>query len=185
MKRKRLIQFLLVGGALLIGGGIFMESTVTHAHPTVEWERSERWWEEGRCKDCHQQLKPAQRLALDRQPSAPPRYHCDPAWPLTHGRKSVSSEDRCLACHRVETCRSCHATRPDTHTRDFVCPRGDGPGLQRHVLLARARPSACMMCHVNLVTACAACHTPREMEPLADEARQALKNWIRLRSVAP
>lgn len=126
------------------------------------------WWREGTCEKCHSPEGDAG--------SAAPRYHDEQFRQFTHGRTGMSQE-RCLKCHSEDGCRDCHARAPQTHTAGFRKPAALAPDAQRHAVLARIRPSACMSCHGNFNALCGNCHTSRETEAWGEAAREPLRRW--------
>lgn len=182
MKKRGFILLLLTLLALAIAVVVKWQRATDPHLSLGEWERAEIWWKKGQCQECHQPLGKGSEAVLEPQPASPPHYHADPDWAVTHGRGLRATESRCLSCHQVQNCRSCHATRPDTHSRDFVSPRGDTPGVRCHAALGRARPSACLTCHGSFTVSCSSCHTASELEPLREKAERDLERWVRLRA---
>ena len=108
----------------------------------VEVAPHERWGQ-GECESCHDD---------------PPKRHRAPSWDLTHGRTDDAGASACATCHPAQTCTGCHSRPPATHAPGFRRPGHGAPDGRRHALLARARPSACLVCHQGLGQGCAGCH---------------------------
>jgi hypothetical protein len=119
-------------------------------------------WARGDCGECHRD---------DAVAGAHPAYHTEPGWDVVHGRSPQARPERCLSCHQADECRDCHARPPDTHTAGFRRPAGAGDDARRHAILGRLRPSACATCHVDVVTECDACHSPRQSAAWAEDTR--------------
>lgn len=126
------------------------------------------WWRKGECEKCHSPEGDAE--------SSAPRYHTGQFCLYTHGRTDMT-EDRCLKCHSAQGCRDCHSRAPQTHTTGFRKPTALAPDAQRHAVLARIRPSACMACHSNFNAMCGACHTRPETDAWAEAALVPLRRW--------
>ncbi len=140
------------------------------------WESAHVWWQEGRCNECHQPEKSGEILqfnGISRQPQS----HHDPFWREKHGRSELASEARCFICHTVETCQTCHDHPPETHTQEFMQPGGDSTTALRHIVLARARPSSCMVCHQGFVSSCSKCHGSSEVFDWHERGQAQLPRW--------
>ncbi|MCK6545716.1 hypothetical protein L6R52_07600 [Myxococcota bacterium] len=131
-------------------------------HRGVEPEPTHGRFASGDCASCHDEG---------------PKYHAARTWPLAHGRSPSAIEDRCERCHAAETCIACHSLAPATHTAGFRAPGSDDRDAARHALLARARPSACLVCHGDIATDCARCHAPGDLAPIVDRGRRELVRW--------
>ncbi len=68
----------------------------------------------------------------------PPESHTEQFRRYTHGKAEGFNAQRCAACHEQTECRACHDIMPESHTSDFVKPRGTG--MERHIMLATIRP---------------------------------------------
>ncbi|MCW8918805.1 MAG: hypothetical protein OQL08_08335 [Gammaproteobacteria bacterium] len=132
-----------------------------------------QWRHAGACLDCHsQQGKIDPPDIKDGWTLPPPASHDDRFRRYSHGRGEGFTPQRCAACHRAAECSDCHARPPESHTSDFVQPRGHG--MERHILLATVRPASCLACHAPFASACTGCHTAAEVRPWEERAQQAL-----------
>lgn len=95
----------------------------------------------------------------------------------SHGRSELSSEARCFICHTVDTCKTCHNHPPETHTREFMHPGSNSTEALRHIVLARARPSSCMVCHQEFVSSCSKCHGSSEVFDWYEYGEADLARW--------
>ena len=149
------------------------------------WESAHVWWQEGCCNDCHQPEKSGEILPTDSPIgieggegiSRQPRSHHDPLWREKHGRSSHSSEARCFICHTVDTCQTCHSHPPNTHTQEFMQPGSHSTEALRHIVLARARPSSCLVCHQDFVSSCSKCHGSSEVFDWHAQGEAQLERW--------
>lgn len=116
----------------------------------------------GECASCH---------------DTGPKYHGATTWPVTHGRSPFAIEDRCQRCHAAEVCTACHGLAPATHTIGFREPSGDDRDATRHALLARVRPSACLVCHADVATDCGRCHGLADLAPIVERGLRDLDRW--------
>jgi hypothetical protein len=128
------------------------------------------WRHDGACLDCHS--RQGEVDLKDGWTIPPPPSHDDRFRRYTHGKTDGFSPERCTACHRASECVDCHARAPESHTSDFVRPRGQG--MERHILLAAIRPATCLTCHESFITACVGCHTRAEVQPWETQARRQL-----------
>ncbi len=119
------------------------------------------WRHAGACLDCH--AKQGDAEPKDGWTITPPDSHSEQFRRYTHGRGEGFSYRRCAACHREQECGDCHARLPESHTTDFVRPRGSG--MERHILLATIRPATCLACHASFAADCVDCHTASELQP--------------------
>lgn len=180
-RRRRRLAALMIMGTLVIACGAAAAvkwkraSTPAIASPD-HWESPHVWWQEGRCNECHQPEKSGE-IVHETGISRQPRSHHDPFWRETHGRSELSSEARCFICHTVDTCKTCHNHPPVTHTRDFLQPGGDSTAALRHITLARARPSSCMVCHQDFVSSCSKCHGSNEVYDWYEQGSSDLERW--------
>jgi hypothetical protein len=131
------------------------------------------WRYAGECLDCHSrqgdvELKPGWTIT-------PPESHNAQFRRYTHGKGDGLSYRRCASCHRQEECRDCHNILPESHTNDFVNPRGIG--MERHIMLATIRPATCLICHESFVSQCVTCHTPAEVKPWEEQAHREMSDW--------
>ena len=156
-------------------------SRATNPHFSLgEWDGSSIWWQQDKCSECHKPLDETKTIAIDSSKgsaSSPPISHQNPNWESHHGRVKAVKRTGCFACHQVSTCDSCHSIVPKTHTIGFSKPDGLSIGAQRHALLARLRPSSCLLCHQNLFTDCTGCHSPGEISSLVKAGEKELKKW--------
>jgi hypothetical protein len=132
-----------------------------------------QWRHSGECLDCHSRQS-------DSEPKpgwtiTPPVSHSDQFRRYTHGKTESVSYQRCASCHRQQECRDCHNILPESHTTDFVKPRGQG--MERHILLATIRPATCLTCHASFITRCVGCHTPAEVKPWEELGRKGVIDW--------
>lgn len=140
------------------------------------WESAHIWWQEGRCNECHQPEKSGEIIqgeGIQRQP----RSHREEFWRETHGRSELSSEGRCFICHSVDTCKTCHSHPPETHTNEFMSPGSDSVDALRHIVLGRARPSSCIVCHQDFVSSCSKCHGSGEVYDWYERGQGELARW--------
>lgn len=149
----RIATLLLAAPAIALGLSIVrgLEPPPTHGR-----------FASGDCQQCHE---------------AGPKYHDQPTWRLAHGRVPYAIEDRCERCHARDVCTACHAIAPATHTPGFRTPRGDTVDAARHAVLARARPSGCLVCHGEPAVQCSPCHTIDDLSPVVERGRRALVRW--------
>jgi len=179
-RRLRLAILLVIGTfAVSCGAAIAVKwNRATTPGITVpdSWESAHIWWQEGRCNDCHQPAKGGEIVAAEGI-SRKPRSHLDPFWHEKHGRSEHSSESRCFICHSQDTCQTCHNHPPDTHVQDFMHPSGNSKAALRHILLSRARPSSCVVCHKDFVTTCSKCHGANEVFDWYKHGESGLSNW--------
>ncbi len=150
--------------------------------PLDEWEDSQVLWQQGECSECHQD-KEDDEAQVRFIAGARPASHESACWTAMHGRADASSPQRCFVCHSAATCESCHSHPPATHTSRFMNPSSDGLDANRHVMLARLRPSSCLVCHESFVSTCGQCHAPGEVQDWQKRAVAGLKHWPEL--VAP
>jgi len=175
---KKIILFTLI---LSIAGGLganLVNSTATKVIPG-EWEDVHQWREQGKCLDCHTSTENFSKtnLNLDHSINLPTKYHTDKFRKFTHGRTISVNPQSCLSCHRKNTCNTCHAQMPDTHTSRFTNPTGSGDGIKYHVVIGKIRPSSCLICHKSFKNDCTSCHTLNEILPWQKKALIQLKNW--------
>lgn len=131
------------------------------------------WRHAGKCLDCHSKQS-------DSEPRSgwiitPPVSHNDQFRRYTHGKSGGGGYQRCASCHQQNECQSCHNIMPESHTTDFVKPRGTG--MERHIMLASIRPTSCLTCHQPFVSECVGCHTPAEVMPWEERARREMSDW--------
>ncbi|MEZ6148494.1 MAG: hypothetical protein R3C09_00090 [Pirellulaceae bacterium] len=186
--RKHGRLFVIVPFLLICGVGVAVKwsrSTSPGFVSPETWESSHVWWNKGRCNDCHQPDKSSEVLLVDRVLSGEegegisrqPRSHHDPLWLDKHGRSPQSSEERCFICHTVDTCQACHNHPPNTHTREFMQPGSHSTEALRHTVLARARPSSCLVCHQDFVSSCRKCHGSSEVLDWHARGQAQLERW--------
>ncbi len=181
MNQRQRLGILLVMGTFVVACGVatamkLNRATTPGITPPDAWESAHVWWQEGRCNECHQPDKSGEILqneGISRQP----RSHHDPFWREKHGRSEHSSEARCFICHSVDTCQTCHNHPPETHTRSFMQPGSDSTESLRHIALARARPSSCMVCHQDFVSSCSKCHGSSEVFDWYESGETELQRW--------
>ena len=181
MNRRQKLGRLLVVGAFVLACGAatavkWGRATAPGITPPDGWESAHIWWQEGRCNECHQPEKSGELLqseGISRQP----RSHHDPFWREKHGRSEFSSEARCFICHTVDTCRACHNHPPETHTQEFMHPASNSTEALRHIVLARARPSSCRVCHQEFVSTCSKCHGSSEAFEWHKRGEADLARW--------
>jgi len=179
-QRQRLGRLVVVGAFVVACGAAtavkWGRATTPGMVPPDAWESAHIWWQEGRCNECHQPEKSGELLrseGISRQP----RSHHDPFWREKHGRSELSSEARCFICHTVDTCQTCHNHPPETHTREFLHPAGNSTEALRHIVLARARPSSCLVCHQEFVSTCSKCHGSNEVFEWYESGEADLDRW--------
>ena len=179
-QRQRLGRLLVVGSFVVACGAAtavkWGRATTPLIAPPDAWESAHIWWQEGRCNECHQPEKSGEIRRSDGI-SRQPRSHHDPFWREKHGRSELSSEARCFICHTVNTCKTCHNHPPETHTREFMQPGSNSTEALRHIVLARARPSSCMVCHQEFVSSCSKCHGSNEVFDWYKYAEADLARW--------
>ena len=157
---------LIVGNSLLTGN---------HAQPRAVGADPHTRWRRGECTECH---RPLDTLASSSAPaSAPPRYHREDGWALTHGRRSDAQPAKCLTCHGKQVCKACHDRAPSSHVTDFKTPRGRNSASVAHAVLARIRPSACLICHGRFADQCTGCHSIKSLEEWSQVAYSTLEPW--------
>ena len=140
------------------------------------WESAHVWWQRGKCSECHRE-EPDGKIGELRVAGPKPTSHEASSWAETHGRAKDSNQDRCFVCHSKNNCRSCHDRAPKTHTTEFLQPSSDSLDANRHILLARLRPSSCLVCHGNFVSTCGQCHAPGEVHDWQQQGMTTLKHW--------
>lgn len=179
-QRERIGRLLVMGTFVVVCGSAtavkWSRATTPGITPPDAWESAHIWWQEGRCNECHQPEKSGEILQADGI-SRQPRSHQNPFWREIHGRSELSSEARCFICHTVDTCRTCHNHPPETHTREFMQPGSDSAAALRHIVLARARPSNCMVCHQDFVSSCSKCHGSSEVFEWYEHGATELERW--------
>jgi hypothetical protein len=143
------------------------------------WERAHVWWQRGQCTDCHRQGEDGEVGEL-RAVGTEPQNHQAECWSEMHGRADIASAQRCFVCHSADNCQSCHNRAPLTHTSDFLHPSSNNLDSNRHVLLARLRPSSCLVCHGNFVSTCGECHAPGEVHDWQQQGFDDLGEWAEL-----
>lgn len=178
--RQRLGRLIVMGTLIVVCSAAaavkWSRATTPGLTSPDHWESPHVWWQEGRCNECHQPEKSGELLegtGISRQP----RSHHDPFWREVHGRSELSSESRCFICHSVDTCQTCHNHPPLTHTREFMQPGSDSTAALRHIVLARARPSSCMVCHQKFVSSCSKCHGAGEVRDWYEKGAADLERW--------
>lgn len=184
MDRKKFFIFLYSALAITAVMVIIKWSGATNPHLSLgEWEGPAIWWKQGKCSECHKPLDDIKKLTsvlTGGNATSPPKYHRGPYWKNSHGRVKASMRVGCFSCHAVSACDSCHDLAPATHTIGFTKPDGLGTGAQWHAVLARLRPSSCLLCHRNLYSDCTGCHSAAEISWVEEEGRKHLKEWPQL-----
>jgi len=179
-QRHRLARLLVMGSFVVICGAAtavkWSRATTPELTSPETWESAHVWWQEGRCNECHQPEKSGEILQADGI-SRQPRSHADPMWRVKHGRSEFSSEARCFICHSVDTCKTCHSHPPETHTQEFMQPGSDKATALRHIVLARARPSSCLVCHQDFASSCSECHGSSEVFEWYEQGESDLARW--------
>lgn len=133
------------------------------------WESDvHAWRHEGRCLDCH--AKNSDIEVKNGWTITPPASHNEQFRHYTHGRGGDFNYQRCASCHQQKECSACHAQPPESHTTDFIEPRGTG--MERHILLGSVRPATCLTCHEPFTRQCVGCHTPAEVQPWQERAQR-------------
>ncbi len=79
------------------------------------------------CDECHQILRPRDHNITFRE--------------YDHGLESITSPDRCITCHQVDFCTTCHQKRPRSHFPSIEFRRGG------HALAASINMRSCVTCH--------------------------------------
>jgi hypothetical protein len=178
--KKRLGKFAVITVILLLGLK-FAQSTEMKMSLDA-WEDVHQWRSEGECAECHSghdYVKQAVDLSA-RLPIPAARTHSERFRRFTHGKDERFAAYRCRTCHESDSCQSCHATLPESHSSDFVAPRGDSAGSLRHALLAKTNPSSCLTCHKSFVEGCTTCHGVDEVIPWQRDAAVPLVRWTNL-----
>lgn len=139
-------------------------------------DRAHVWWQLGRCAECHREGTDGEVGEL-RIAGKEPQDHKAECWSEMHGRAGVANAQRCVACHSADSCQSCHDRAPLTHTSGFLHPSSNSLDSNRHILLARLRPSSCLVCHGNFVSTCGECHAPGEIHDWQRKGRDDLGDW--------
>lgn len=152
MKRRLMIAVAAVCTIALLSIGV----RSTHTVPPHQL------FGKGDCAECHKN---------------PPQYHADNNWGINHGRTKLPVEARCETCHERSNCQACHARAPATHTADFRNPAASGRGAERHIMLGRAQPDNCLVCHRSLAADCTRCHTVNETREWEKAGRLKLQKW--------
>ncbi len=173
---KLVRRVLLLVASLLIVAGSGVRLWGGSATP-IDVEDVHEWRKRGECRDCHADQATAPATAGIEPLIAASAYHTEQFRRYTHGRRGELNPAGCVACHERQACASCHAVRPESHTPDFVAPTGGSDGTDRHTLLGRLRPSACLTCHGSFVSACSECHSPAEVLPWQSAAQDELQRW--------
>jgi len=131
------------------------------------------WRHAGECLDCHSKQRDDD--GKEGWTIPPPESHTEQFRRYTHGKAEGFNAQRCAACHEQTECRACHDIMPESHTSDFVKPRGTG--MERHIMLATIRPATCLTCHESFLTQCVDCHTPAELRPWEEQGRKEAGEW--------
>ena len=177
---RRLVVFVIIAtvyaGAVTARWSRATNSGVSLGESLGGWERAHTWWQRGRCNECHREGKDGDVGEL-RAVGNKPKSHEVVNWSEVHGRMAVASEQQCLVCHSVDNCQSCHDRAPLTHTSEFVHPSSDSLEANRHILLARLRPSGCLVCHGSFTTTCGECHAPGEVHDWQQQGFDDLSDW--------
>ncbi len=132
------------------------------------------WRNDGKCMECHSKHSDSKNIKQGLV-IPPPKSHTDQFRKYTHGRIKNFSYQRCSSCHIQNECKSCHNILPESHSSDFAKPAGIG--MERHIMLATINPSGCLTCHESFVAQCVSCHTPAEVKPWEEQARENLIEW--------
>ncbi len=179
-QRQRLGRLIVMGTFIIICVAAtsikWSRATTPDIIQPESWESAHVWWQQGRCNECHQPDKSGELLnseGISRQPKS----HHDPFWREKHGRSEFSSETRCFICHTVDTCQTCHDHPPETHTKEFMQPGSDTTAAMKHIILARARPSSCMVCHQDFVSSCSKCHGSSEVFKWYEHGKDQQLDW--------
>jgi hypothetical protein len=107
------------------------------------------------------------------------KYHTEIFQKYTHGRMENITSESCYSCHQTNSCKDCHSRKPETHTTDFTHPKGSSRGMEEHIMLARLRPSSCLVCHDSFVSDCTNCHTQEEAEKWQNTGDDVLLKWTK------
>ena len=168
-----LLLMIIAAGAITTTAFAFWTAT-NDPHASMNLRQlSPQWWQRGECQSCHNTGGEAG--------SSAPRYHSTQFRQFTHGREPGSNPESCFQCHTVNACQTCHSSPPANHNLGFKRPGGGDTDARRHALLARLRPSACMVCHGNFNQLCVECHNRTEAEPWAKLASETLAPWPMLK----
>ncbi len=156
----------------------FTQSTQTKASLHA-WENVHEWRADGECADCHSKLEHVEQMVDFKHtlPIPAAKTHTEQFRRFTHGKGEKFSANSCKSCHEPDTCSTCHAILPETHTSDFIEPTGHSLGSLRHGMLAKTSPESCFACHRSFTEACTTCHTPGEVLPWQRDAAKSNSHW--------
>lgn len=145
----------------------------------IQWDDVHKSRVEGECADCHSDLEFVEsKVVPGKTPMIPPpKSHTEQFLRFTHGKSEKLGSHSCAACHEAQECTDCHAIMPESHSADFVHPRSDSIGTQRHIALGRADITACYTCHRDLNQTCTTCHDLSETSQWQSKASEEITRW--------
>ncbi len=143
------------------------------------WQDVHQVRADGECADCHgKQSHVTENIDLMNTLAIPAAAsHTDQFKRFSHGKSDARAAQNCKACHQQDSCKSCHAILPESHSGDFVEPSGHSDGSLRHALLAKTNISSCASCHQSFVKSCTQCHEQSKAQTWQQQADKQLLHW--------
>lgn len=181
-KRMLIFSIVIVVAGLLV----FKFTQATDPKPSLKaWEDVHQWRADGECADCHSEHEyVTDKVDFSLTSAIPaPESHTDKFKYFNHGKGEKVGDHSCSSCHKPDACKSCHAIKPETHTRDFLEPTGESVGSLRHIALGKTNPAGCLACHQSFVTECTGCHAVSEVKPWQLKSSDRLSRWHKMLNI--
>ncbi|MCO4780857.1 MAG: hypothetical protein KC646_00930 [Candidatus Cloacimonetes bacterium] len=140
---------------------------------SLELSQAQNYWNNSQCMECHQDKTSLNNFNKKEHP----KFHSDLFVEYTHGKLETNSPQKCLNCHKAQSCKDCHSTAPKNHTQLFKSPQLNHFASNQHILLGRMNKQSCLSCHQNYVAQCSNCHEIKELQQWRKQFESTKNTW--------